>query len=553
VFTKSKFLKVVLPFLLAASMLTVGTPSASADQNFPCGGVGRTYWITTAGEVKMGGSCIGDITIPSSATSIGDGAFQSASGLTSVTFTSSIQSIGIGAFMGTTLLNTITIPSSVQSFGDSAFRDSGITTFTIPSGVNSIGDLAFLGMSSLTSFTVDSANTSFSSVGGVLFNKLQTHLIQYPPAKTATSYTVPSSVTSIGDYAFGSVPSLTSITIPSGVTSFGSWIFEPPMFGFGPGPLTSYTYCGSASLVGTGISGTPTSCSSAAGAPTIGTAIATGITTATVAFTAPASDGGSTILSYTATSSPGSVTATITQAGSGTISITGLSASTSYTFTITALNSVGASLASAASNSITTSAALATGIAPLFTSASSYDGRFTVQISDYDSAFTYAVTSSAGQASINSTGLVTVTGLLPDQSVTVSVTTTRTGYASGSGSITGRSQVAPMLPGTKPVIETTESTIMCTIGSYSATPTSSAFSLFVDGKHISTIFSALGDYLPDWIIPWATSSTITRTATLTSATWTIADAYKGKSITCATLAYSKNAIGFTASQVMVAR
>jgi hypothetical protein len=196
---------------------------------------------------------------------------------------------------------------------------------------------------------------------------------------------------------------------------------------------------------------------------------------------------------------------------------------------------------------------LGSGISPLFTSASSYDGRFTVQIKDYDEAFTYAVTSSAGQVSINSTGLVTVTGLSPDQSVTVSVTTTRTGYASGSGSVTGRSQVAPMLPGTKPTVTLSDTLITCTIGSYSATPTSSAFSLFVDGKHVSTIFSALGDYLPDWIIPWATTSSITRTATLTSATWTLTDAYKGKSITCATLAYSKNAIGFTASQVMVAR
>jgi hypothetical protein len=289
------------------------------------------------------------------------------------------------------------------------------------------------------------------------------------------------------------------------------------------------------------------------GAPTIGTATTTGTTTATVAFAAPASDGNSTITSYTDTSKPGGVTATIAQAGSGTISLTGLSPSTSYTFTVTATNAVGTSLASAASNSITTSSALAAGVAPLFTAASSYDGRFTVQIKDYDEAFTYAVTSSAGQASINSTGLITVTGLRPDQSVTVNVTTTRTGYASGSGSITGRSQVAPMLPGTKPVVTTTDSAITCTIGSYSATPTSSAFSLFVDGKHISSNFSALGEYLPDWIIPWATSSTITRTASLTSATWAMSDAYKGKEITCATLAYSKNAIGFTASQVMVAR
>jgi hypothetical protein len=193
------------------------------------------------------------------------------------------------------------------------------------------------------------------------------------------------------------------------------------------------------------------------------------------------------------------------------------------------------------------------GLSSAFSSASSYDGRFTVQVANYDSAFTYAVTSSVGQVSINSTGLITVTGLRPDQSVTVTMTTSRSGYDTTTASVTGRSQVAPMLPGTKPFVVVTDTAITCTIGSYSATPTSSAFSLFVDGKHVSTIFSALGEYLPDWIIPWATSSSITRTATLTSATWSMSDAYKGKAITCATLAYSKNAIGFTASQVMVAR
>jgi hypothetical protein len=193
------------------------------------------------------------------------------------------------------------------------------------------------------------------------------------------------------------------------------------------------------------------------------------------------------------------------------------------------------------------------GLTPVFASGSSLDGRYTVQVSNYDSAYTYAVTSTAGQASISSSGLVTVTGLSKDQAVSVTVTTTRTGYDSASASNTGRSQVLPMLPTNKPTVTLSDTLITCTIGSYSAAPTSAAFSLFVDGKHTSTIFSALGEYLPDWIIPWATSNTITRTASLTSATWAMSDAYKGKSITCATLAYSKNAIGFTASQVMVAR
>jgi hypothetical protein len=224
---------------------------------------------------------------------------------------------------------------------------------------------------------------------------------------------------------------------------------------------------------------------------------------------------------------------------------------TQYTYCGTSLNQT--QLNTAGLSGKTRISVCSTTHSPLFTSASSYDGRFTVQVTSYDEAFAYSVTSSAGQASIDSTGLITVTGLRPDQSVTVTVTVTRSGYASLTGSITGRSQVAPMLPGTKPTVTLSDTLITCTIGSYSAAPTSAAFSLFVDGKHISTNFSALGEYLPDWIIPWATSSTITRTASLTSATWTLSDAYKGKAITCATLAYSKNAIGLTASQVMVAR
>jgi len=90
------------------------------------------------------------------------------------------------------------------------------------------------------------------------------------------------------------------------------------------------------------------------GAPTIGTATATGSTTATVSYTAPASDGGSVITSYTATSSPSGITGTLSQAGSGTITVGGLSSATAYTFTVTATNSAGTSASSAASNSITT-------------------------------------------------------------------------------------------------------------------------------------------------------------------------------------------------------
>ena len=87
-------------------------------------------------------------------------------------------------------------------------------------------------------------------------------------------------------------------------------------------------------------------------APTIGTAVAADAQ-ATVSFTAPSSDGGSAITSYTATSSPDGITGTLSQSGSGSITVTGLTNDTAYTFTVTATNAIGTSTASTPSGSVT--------------------------------------------------------------------------------------------------------------------------------------------------------------------------------------------------------
>jgi hypothetical protein len=92
----------------------------------------------------------------------------------------------------------------------------------------------------------------------------------------------------------------------------------------------------------------------APGAPTIGTTTA-GDTQATVAFTAPANTGGTTITGYTVTTNPADV-APVSGAGSPIV-VTGLTNGQAYTFTVTADNAAGTGPASAASNSVTPAAA----------------------------------------------------------------------------------------------------------------------------------------------------------------------------------------------------
>ena len=90
------------------------------------------------------------------------------------------------------------------------------------------------------------------------------------------------------------------------------------------------------------------------GAPTIGSATG-GDTTATVSFAIPTSDGGSPIISYTATAvdstNPGNGGQSASAATSP-ITVTGLTDGDSYTFTVIASNVNGSGPASAASNAV---------------------------------------------------------------------------------------------------------------------------------------------------------------------------------------------------------
>ncbi len=195
---------------------------------------------------------LASVTIPSSLTSIADSTFYGCTEMDGVTIGSGVTSLGDGAFQACENLGSVTIPNSVTNIGDYSFGDcfqlSDVTlgnrvatlggevfhhcfrlaSVTIPASVTSIGPAALDSAdddsnitSSFTAIPVDPLNPAYSSLDGVLFDKSQATLVQYPGGKPGFSYTIPASVTSIGVLAFYGSGPLASVTLPAGVTNLG--------------------------------------------------------------------------------------------------------------------------------------------------------------------------------------------------------------------------------------------------------------------------------------------------------------------------------------------
>ncbi|MCH5165111.1 MAG: leucine-rich repeat protein [Clostridiales bacterium] len=185
-------------------------------------------------------ACTGIKTLEIRSRNVGDMAFAFCEGLTEVTFVNDVESIGAQAFFMCSSLKKVNFLGSVYRIGDAAFcYCSELTSIKLPTGLTELGSQVFVNCSKLTNitissgalletldsttlsyfaavqkFTVEDGNKYLSSDSyGVLYDRAKKKLIAYPFRSTASSFSVPATVKTIGKSAFSGAFYLGSVNL----------------------------------------------------------------------------------------------------------------------------------------------------------------------------------------------------------------------------------------------------------------------------------------------------------------------------------------------------
>lgn len=230
-------------------LLTLGLTGALADSVSG----DYTYVLLPDGTAKITGynGSAETLLIPDqlggrAVTVIGREAFKNCDQLTAVTIPEGVRVIEEGAFLYCSRLRRVTLPDSLTTLQHKAFGFTVMRRIALPARLTVIEGNPFTSCYDLEDITVSPANPVLMMMDGVLVDRVAMKLLVYPYALEHSSYTTPSGIRSIGDYAFSPNISLKTLVISEGVTEIGRCSFEACY------SLTSVTFPGTLTTIGQG-------------------------------------------------------------------------------------------------------------------------------------------------------------------------------------------------------------------------------------------------------------------------------------------------------------
>lgn len=175
--------------------------------------------ITEIKPYTFSGCGLTSLDFPDSLVKIGDYAFQNLK-MRNLTIPNHIEACGTGAFANSSLINVV-LPDGLENISDEMFeRCDDLRTVKLPSNLKTIGVNAFSSCYSLNSMNLPEG---LISIGAGAFRLCGDS--SYDGGTNFTSITLPSTLQSIGNYAFFWCQSLTSVVIPDQVKEIGMYTF----------------------------------------------------------------------------------------------------------------------------------------------------------------------------------------------------------------------------------------------------------------------------------------------------------------------------------------
>lgn len=333
---------------------TVGTSYSQALS--ASGGTGQYTFSIDGGAPPPGLNLAGDGTLSGTPTTSGDFSFTAKvvdanSFPGTQPYTVHVAAIAPGAPTGAsaTADDSQAIVSFVAPTDTGGASITGYTVTSNPDGITATGTASPITVPNLHNGTAYTFTVMATNVAGPGQASLPSNSVTPQGAQTITF--------NPGAQVFGTSPTLTA-TASSGLPV--TFLATTPLVCSTSGNTLTFASAGTCTVTAsqagdaTYLPAPPVTRSFnvaaiAPGAPIIGTATADDAK-ASVAFSAPASDGGADVTSFVVTSHPGNLTGTGT---ASPIEVAGLSNGTSYTFTVQAFNSTGPGAVSGASNSVT--------------------------------------------------------------------------------------------------------------------------------------------------------------------------------------------------------